>query len=275
MNCRAAALLCFVSITATGCFIPEDAKARVNIGSEFGTKFVHRGMTQVDRPVLQPTMGVSLPTVNGDTINVTARANMDLQNDNGNAWFPNGHAGRFSEIDFIASYTTQLTEAVNVRAGLFNYNLPNGQEFNLDGRGGPGEERGGTNEVFVIVSANVLEANPYISWHYDFDEVRGAYYRAGIAESFEINDKWNVQVDGSIGYVSSAQADWLYDLDQSGWADLRGFIKVNYAYDARTTLTAGLHGSAMMNRTLDNWFNDVGVFDDDPIWVTLGVNWNF
>jgi hypothetical protein len=275
MNCRVAALLCAVSVTATGCFVPDDATARVQMGSEFGSKFVHRGMTQVDRPVLQPSMGVTLPTVTGDSVNVTARANMDLQNDNGDAWFPNGHAGRFSEIDFIATYSTQLTEDINVRAGLFNYNLPNGREFNLDGRGGPGEERGGTSEVFVIVSANVLEATPYFSWHYDFDEVRAAYYRAGITESFEINDKWSVVMDGSIGYATSAQSDWLYDLDQAGLADLRGFLKVNYAYDARTTISAAVHGSAMMNSTLDRWFNDVGVPDDDPIWFTLGVNWNF
>jgi hypothetical protein len=275
MNCRVAALLFIVSVTATGCFIPEDANANVRLGSEFGTKFVHRGMTQVDAPVLQPTLGVTLPTVTGDSINVTTRANMDLQNDNGNAWFPNGHGGRFSEIDFIASYNMKLTEDINVNAGVFNYNLPNGREFNLDGKGGPGEERGSTSEVFVTVSGNVLDATPYISWHYDFDEVRGAYYRAGITETFQINDTWSVVVDGSIGYASSAQADWMYDLDESGWADLRGFVKVNYAYDARTTLTAGLHGSMMTSSTLDSWFNDVGVFDDDPIWFTLGVNWNF
>ena len=275
MNYRVAALLCVISVTATGCFIPEDAQANVSLGGEFATKFVHRGMTQVDRGVFQPRMSIALPTVNGDRISVTTLANMDLSNDNGDAWFPRGHAGRFTEIDFRAAYDTQLNDTFHVSAGVFSYNLPNGQEFANDGRGGPGDERGGTNEVFVTVSANVLEATPYFSWHYDFDEVRAAYYRVGLTESFEINDTWNVVLDGSLGYATSGQSDWLYDLDKAGWADLRGKVVVNYRYDNRTTISGGLHGSSIQKGALDSWFNDVGVPNDDPVWFSLGVNWNF
>jgi hypothetical protein len=276
MNRRVAALLCVVSVTATGCFIPDGATANVGIGGEFATKFVHRGMVNNDRPVFQPKLSMALPTKNGDTISVTTRANMDLKNDNGKAWFPNGHAGRFSEIDFIATYSHQLTETINLRGGLFNYNLPNGQEFpkNRDGSG-PGEERGATTEVFVIASFNVLETTPYISWHYDFDEVHSAYYRAGITESFPINEQWAVVLDGSIGYAASGQSDWLYDLDQSGWADLRGFAKVNYAYDDRTTISAGAHFSSIVDSAIDRWSTNVGDIENDPIWFSLGVNWQF
>jgi len=275
MKYRLALLLCAVSVSAAGCFVPEDAKAGVSIGSEFATKFVFRGMTQVDAPVFQPRIAVALPTIHGDQVQVSTLANMDLTNDNGDAWFPQGHAGRFSAIDFRLAYQKQLNDTFQVTAGVFGYNLPNGQEFPNDGRGGPGEERGGTSEVFVTVSANVLEATPYFSWHYDYDEVHGTYYRAGLTESFEINDTWNVVLDGSLGYTSSAQSDWLYDLDESGFADLRGKILVNYQYDPRTTLTAGLHGSSIVDNDIDAWFNDVGVPNDDPIWVSLGVNWTF
>ena len=31
----------------------------------------------------------------------------------------------------------------------------------------------------------------------------------------------------------------------------------------------------MVDRTLDDWFVDVGVPDDDPIWFSLGVTWRF
>jgi len=275
MNSRVAALLCFISVTASGCFIAEDAQPSVSMGGEFATKFVHRGMTQVDRPVFQPRMSIALPTTNGDTVSITALANMDLTNDNGDAWFPRGHAGRFTEIDFRAAYDTQLNDTFRLSAGLFNYNLPNGQEFATDGRGGPGDERGGTNEVFATLSANILDATPYVSWHYDFDEVRGAYYRIGITESFVINDDWSIAVDGSLGYATSAQSDWLYDLDKAGWADLRGKLVVNYRYDNRTMLTGGIHASSMQKNALDEWFRDVGIPDDDPIWFSLGVNWSF
>ncbi len=276
MNRRVVTLLCVVSVTATGCFIPDGAVANVRLGGEVATKFVHRGMVNVDKPVFQPTIAMSLPTKNGDSISVTTRGNMDLRNDNGKAWFPNGHAGRFSEIDFIATYSHQLTDIINIRGGLFSYTLPNGQEFpKIRDGSGPGEERGGTNEVFLVASANVLETTPYVSWHYDFDEVRSAYYRLGITESFKINDQWNIVVDGSLGYAASGQADWLYDLDESGWADLRGFAKVNYLYDDRTTITAGVHGSTLVNSTLRDWSTNIGEIDSDPIWFSLGVNWSF
>ena len=121
----------------------------------------------------------------------------------------------------------------------------------------------------------MLGATPYFSWHYDFDEVHGAYYRAGVTETFEINDDWGVLLDGSLGYASAAQADWLYDLSESGLADLRGKAELFWFYDDRTRIAGAVHGSTMMNSTHDRWFVDVGIPDDDPIWFSLGVTWAF
>lgn len=276
MNRRLVALLGLTCLVSTGCFVPKDAQPTVGIGAVAATKFVHRGMIQSENGVFRPRMTVVLPTVtDGHQIGLTAQGNMDLANDNGDAWFPQGHGGRFSEVDLFADYRAQLNDTFAVTAGVFRYILPNGQEFPNDGQGGPGDERGGTTEVFVRLSANVLDATPYISWHYDFDEVHAAYYRAGITEGFEIGENWSIVLDGSIGYATSGQANWLYDLDESGLADLRGEAVVNYKYDERTVISAGVHGSAMMNSTLDQWFIDVGIPDDDPIWFSLGVNWTF
>jgi len=268
MNRRVAGLLIVVSFAATGCFVPKDATPGVALGSTFATKFVHRGMTQVDGPVLQPRLAVTLPTVDEGTLSFNAAGNVDLTNDTGDAWFPNGHAGRFSEIDLFASYSRQLNDTFRIAGGVFNYNLPNGLEF-------PNGERGATSEVFVILSADVLETQPYIEWHYDFDEVRAAYYRAGITESFDLGEQWKLVLDGSLGYATSAQSQWLYGLDTSAFADLRGKAEVQWMYDERTQLVASVNGSAIMDSELDRWFNDVRVFDDDPIWFTLGVNWAF
>ena len=285
MNSRVAPLLCLISLTATGCIIPDDAAPSVALSSVLATKFVHRGMTQSENGVMQPKLAVGLPTTSGDSVTLTAQGNMDLSDDNGDAWFPRGHGGRFSEIDFVGAYTHRFEDvsvfswlqlgAPTVTGGLFNYNLPNGLEFATDGQGGPGEERGATSEVFVRVDAELFGARPYLSWHYDIDEVRGAYYRAGVTESFPINDDWVLVLDGSLGYAGSAQADWLYDLAQSRIADLRGKAEVVWLYDDRTSITGGIHGSAMMDSTLDQWFVDVGVPDDDPIWFSLGVTWSF
>lgn len=269
MTRRTLVPLCLLPVLAAGCIVPPDAKPTAVIGSTFATKFVHRGMTMVDNPVVQPRIGLGLPLTNGDSIRLDFDGNINLRNNTGGAWFPDGHAGRFTQFDVVASYQKRVGD-FDLRAGVHNYNLPNGLEF-LNG------ERGTTSEVFLLASTEVLEATPYVALHYDFDEVRGGYYRAGCTEDIPLGTDWSINLDGSLGYVSEAQAAWLYGLGESGFADLRGTLTLNWRYDARTTLSASANGSAMMDSTLDRWFRDVapqGV-DDDPIWFTLGVNWVF
>lgn len=255
-----------VLLTASGCIVPADAKPEVNLGTRFATRFVHRGMTLVDNPVLQPRLAVGLPTVHGDRIGVVAEGNMDLRNDTGGAWFPDGHAGRFSQIEAVVSYTKTLGD-ITLQGGVHNYNLPNGLEF-------PNGERGATSEVFLLASTNVLETTPYLALNYDFDEVRGAYYRAGITEDIPLGADWQIVLDGSLGYVSEAQASWMYGLGESGLADLRGMLALNWRCDPRTLLSLAANGSAMMKSVHDRWFGELGI-DDDPIWFTLGVQWTF
>ncbi len=83
-----------------------------------------------------------------------------------------------------------------------------------------------------------------------------------------------LELDGSIGYAGRDQAAWMYGLEQSGWADLRGSVMLNYDWDDRTTLQLGLHASTIVASTLDTWFDDLGI-DSDVYWVSLGVNWHF
>ena len=79
-RCAVGLSLCLVT---AGCFVPPDAKADVGLGAEFETRRIHRGMTQIDRPIIRPRMTVRLPTVNGDNINLLAAATMELTNNNG------------------------------------------------------------------------------------------------------------------------------------------------------------------------------------------------
>jgi hypothetical protein len=275
MHRRVIGSFALISFAAAGCIVPKDQKPTVALGGEFATKFVHRGMTLVDNPVIQPELGVLLPIENGDTIRVRTMANIDLRNDTGDAWFPDGHAGRATQIEAQVGYAKQFGD-VSLFAGVHSYNLPNGTEF-VNG------ERGGTTEVFLVASANVLEATPYFEIHYDYDEVRGAYYRGGISEDIPIGSekepdsqrpRWSIALDGSLGYVSEAQSSWMYGFDQAGLADLRGEIVLRYQFDGRTRLSIGAHGSAIWDDDIDDWFRQLGI-DDDPIWFTAGVQWIF
>jgi hypothetical protein len=257
--------LCGCALAAGGCILPEDQHATVDLGVTLASKFIHRGQTQVDKPVLQPALDVRAPTADGGGVHLGVEANMDLTNDTGSAWFPDGHAGRFTQIEFIGAYQRNLG-GVDLEGGVHSYNLPNGLEFPLG-------ERGATTEVFLAASMEVLEARPYLSLHYDFDEVRAGYYRGGITEDFELGNGFRLNLDGSLSYAASSQSAWLYGIDESGWADLRGSAELSYDYDERTVLSFGLHGSTIVDETLRRWFVDDLGFDADPIWVTLSVAW--
>ncbi|MEO6597686.1 MAG: hypothetical protein ABIP94_23320 [Planctomycetota bacterium] len=261
--------ICLVLMIASGCIVKKDAQPSVGLGLAVPTKFVHRGMTLVDKPVLQPDLSVGLPLVNGDEAGITVDGNIDLYDGTGNAWFPDGHGGRFTQFEVIADYTRKFGD-VTLRGGIHNYNLPNGVEFIV---GSPaGSERGSTSEAFVIASANVLDATPYVSWNYDFDEVRASYYRAGITEDFDLGRGFSLSLDGSVGYAAQGQSLWMYGLAEAGFADLRGEAVLHYAYDPRTTIDLGLHGSLILDSALKDWFQLIGI-DDDVIWVSAGVSW--
>lgn len=268
MHRRVVGSFALVSLTAAGCIVPENTKPDVAFGATFATRFVHRGMTLVDNPVVQPKLAIAMPTTlgEGDRLSISTEASMDLRNDTGGAWFPDGHAGRFTQIEMQAAYTRRFGD-VDVVGGIHSYNLPNGLEF-------PNGERGGTTEVFALVSTEILEATPYLSMHYDFDEVRGAYYRGGIREDIPLAEGWRIDLDGSAGYVSEAQGSWMYGLGEAGFADLRGEALLKFDADTRTQLSVGIHGSLILDGTIDRWFNELRI-DDDPIWFTAGVAWTF
>lgn len=265
MSRRLLASLSVFALLASGCILPKDQHPTVTIGTTLASKFVHRGQTLVNKPVLQPTMQVESPTIDGGGMRLTAEANMDLYNNTGTAWFPDGHAGRFSQIEFVGAYSRKVGD-VDVEVGIHSYNLPNGLEFALG-------ERGATTEVFGTASMEVLEARPYFSLNYDFDEVRASYLRGGITEDFDLGGGFALNLDGSLGYVASAQAAWMYGLDQNGFADLRGTADFTYRYDERTVLSLSLNASRIVDETLRSWFKNDLRFDPDPIWITLGVVW--
>ncbi|MCR9248628.1 MAG: hypothetical protein NXI31_26675 [bacterium] len=256
-----------LSLPLAGCFIPQDTQPQVGLGARIADKFVHRGMTMVNRQVLQPHLDVVFDTVvENSALGIRAEANMDLKNNVGAAWFPDGHAGRFTQMEYIVDWSQKVGD-FDLRGGIHNYNLPNGLEF-------PNGERGGTTEAFVTASTEVLETTPYLSIHYDFDEVRSTYVRAGVVEGFELAENLLLEVDASLGYAGGAQSSWMYGINEAGFADLRGSVLLSYGYDDRTSIDAGLHGSMMVDSTIEGWFKQLGI-DDDPWWVSLGVTFSF
>lgn len=250
-----------------GCLLfPSDARPTADLRAEYADKFVQRGMPQNRNGVVQGSLDVHLPTRNGGQVTVGTFANMDLNDNVGRAWFADGHAGRFSSIEYSGSYAQSLGP-VDVEAGLENYNVPFGFAF-------PNGPRSSTTEVFVHASTELLGATPEVQLRYDIDQADGFYGRVGIREDFPITDDVQIVTSGFVGYTSNQEALWNYGIAKSGLSDLEASMALLWTYDANTVL--GLRGSlsTILDSGLQDWFDLIDI-PTTNIWVGVFVGWSY
>ncbi len=254
----------------TGCLIvPPDARPQVGASAALASQYNFRGMTNVDAAVLQTDVVVDMPTkVETGFITFRGFANWDLEDDVGDAWFPDDHAGEPSQIDMHLAYS-ETYRGVDITAGVVSYALQNPDDFPFAG------ERGETKELFVSASRPMaLELVPTLALHYDFDEVEDFYANAAITRDFPIDEKFVADAGLSLGYSGDEQSEWTYGLEESGLADLQAKAGVSYLHDANTTFRLQLAGSTIVDDDLRDWFDLIGI-DADTIWASLGVAWAY
>ncbi|MCA8959281.1 MAG: hypothetical protein KDC38_02160 [Planctomycetes bacterium] len=252
-------------IALSGCILPDEASPRVAATLQGASQYNHRGMVQNEHEVVQAELRVDLPTVDDGNIRIASFGNMDLRNDTGDAWFPNGHGGKFSEVDLMAAYGRRIG-ALSATVGATSYILPNGTEF-------PNGERGTTTEFFLNLTGEVLGITTEAELHYDWDEVDGYYAKLGARKIFRRN-RLAFELGAHVGYSDDNHSEWTYGLKEAGLADLRGTAKVNFAFDDRTDLFARLGASTILDSDLRDWFDLIGI-NENNIWLELGVDWSF
>lgn len=265
------ALTTVLFLMSTSCVVPDGATPDVNLRLDAASKYVHRGMVQNEEGVVQPSAVVVLPAKKDGALIFRSWANMDLSNDTGDAWLPDGHAGKFSQIDFNVLYEQSFDDAV-VTAGIVSYNLPNGLEF-------PFGERGATTEFLVEgrwqLSDKAYELVPFLALHYDFDEVDGLYVRGGVERVFEIDEKTNVTADFGLSWMDGDQAQWNYaQPGDSGLADLTLRATAERVLDDHTTVTGFLAYSRVMDSTFRDWFDLIGI-DPNQLYLGIGFRWSY
>ncbi len=256
----------FLALLGSCAIFTEDARPSATLGAEVLDKYVHRGMPQHRTGALQGQLDVTLPTKDGGSLTLGTFGNMDLQDNAGRAWFPDGHAGRFSQIDYVGTWARTF-EHVSVAAGLHNYNLPFGQTF-------PNGPRSSTSELFVHASTELLGARPEVQLRYDFDQAESFYGVLGVSEDFELSEKLTCTVRGSLGYSGTGASEWSYGIREAGFADLHGTLTVTYAFDAKTVIGAHADASTIVDSELDQWFGQIGI-PEDNYWAGLFVRWTY
>lgn len=295
------ALCACLLVVLVGCgFAIRDVSPTVNANALIASQHNHRGMVQNEEWVFVPDLSARLtpvrayPSDEGGTVRLQAKGFLNLTDDTGEAWFPDGQGGKFSEVDLKADYSRSFEIVdwpVDAGAGVLTYVLPNGSAF-------PNGPRGTTTELFANVGTPVFAGEiysfyPHFTTHYDPDEADGFYFKGGVAKgvgirpaldrlgiappgdlSRRIVESLSFQVNLAVGYSSSDQAFWDYGLDKGGFSDFTGTGTLLCRFFERTTISVGVGGSTIIDEDLDEWFDLIGI-DSDNVWVRFGVGWEF
>lgn len=274
---RALALACPVTLSA--CLVAPESSPKVEFRVEAATQYNQRGTPNVKTPVVQPEGTVTLPTKDGGSLSLGAWWNLNLKDDTGHAWYPDGHGQDFTDVELRLRYGRTFGAATDVTFGLTNYTLADGSEFvNTPAQG----VRGSTNEVSLTVAQReiALGITPRVEIHYDYDEIDGYYLRAGATRGFVLDEKLRLDLELHLGYSDEKHSFWMYGIDEAGFADLGAEVRLGYQIDAATNVSLFVAGSSLVDKDLRDWFD--GVLTDsglpiasDNLWGGIGVSWNF
>ncbi|MEM7263213.1 MAG: hypothetical protein AAF488_14580 [Planctomycetota bacterium] len=253
------------ALSLSGCILPEEVTPLVGSSFAVATQYNHRGMVQNEKGVAQGSLRVDVPVRGDGNLRIETWANMDLGNDTGDAWMPNGHGGKVTEVDLMAAYSRRIG-AIGATLGVVSYILPNGLEF-------PNGERGTTTEWFLSIVGEILGVTTEAELHYDWDEVDGYYAKVGARKGFK-REKLGAEIGAHLSYSDDDHSDWTYGLSESGFADVRATGKVTYDFDDRTTFYGELGLSTIIDSELRDWFDLIGI-EENNVWLELGVNWRF
>ena len=270
MSLRALAAVLLAS-ALSGCFVTptQESPVLVDLTADYLTQKNFRGMVQNEKGAALGSMEVNLPLKDQGELAIGSEASMDLHNDTGDAWFPDGHAGEVTESELTAKYSNEWG-GFDWTFGIDNYNLMNGAEFAAGTAFGA---RGPTTELFLSVSHAGFVV-PALSIHYDIDEVEDVYVRGSVGKVFALSEAWSLDAEIGLGWSGEDMSLWNYGLAESGFADLGASLQLAYALSDRTTLRALVAGSTIVDSTLSDWFDLIGI-DSDNLWAGLGATWSF
>lgn len=252
-------------LLAPGCFVARRQPLGFRFGAEAATRYVRRGVVQNARGVVQSELDVTLPTVDGGQVDVDVWGNLDLRGDTGDAWLPDGHAGRFSQIDLTGSWSRSF-ERGDLTLGWRSYTVANGPEFPV----GP---RSGTAELFATVGHDWRGYYPTVTLFYDYDAVGDVYVNGRVVRWFRFDDpRLAGEASVSLGLSGADHSEWAYGAASAGFADLRASFDLHYVYDEITTYRFFVAGSTLVDGDLRDGVEALGI-EPSNVWAGVGVVW--
>lgn len=221
--------------------------------------YIFRGVPQNENGVVQADATTSISAGDRGTLAFGAWGNMDLSNDTGDAVFPDGNKGEFSEIDLILSYARPIG-STDLEIGIIGYQFPN-------------KVGSSTNELYVTGSWDLYGLAPALSLYWDWDQIDGVYLNGSVSRGFEISEKTSAEAGASLALSDSNHAKGYYASSGGGLGDARVHGNIAYAWDEHTKFSASLNLSTIVDSKYEDDLDAVGL-ETNNIWFALGVSWS-
>jgi hypothetical protein len=177
------------------------ARAQVEVGADVGvfSSYVWRGLSQTNKPVLQPAVYLSIPIGNA-SITVGGWSNIDIgKYDNlssdksesgGSSAFNLAEFDPYGEVSFSVGKAT-------LTGGVLGYVYPNSPT--APNQFGVITNVFNTVELYGKGSLDV-PLSPSLSVYYDVDKIKGAYIEAGVSHSLPASEKVSVNLGALAGF---------------------------------------------------------------------------
>jgi len=264
-------------LPSVACLAPADGPRLYDANVQYATQYNHRGMVMNEIGVLQGDATITIPTKDEGSLRLFVFGNIDLSNDTGDAWMPNGHAWELTELDLLASYSRSIGGSKVLSAGIISYALFNGSDYAL----GPAVSaaltpRGETKELFVRLDGEIAQFRPYVALHLDVDEHNGWYVDGGARREWQLDEKLFFNVEGIVGLNDDKHALWTYGVpngDGGGLADLRLVTSLEHDLSETTTLFGRIGYSTILGSEIADWFDVIEV-ETENTWLVLGAGWS-
>jgi uncharacterized protein (TIGR02001 family) len=214
----------------------KDAGWKVDAAAAYNSKYIWRGIMQVDDPVLQPSLNLNK---GGFTFNVWG--SYDLTD-------KNGHKNNFTEIDLTAEYAFSFGD-LSVPVGVINYQFPN-TRFNS------------TTEIYAGASYNWI-ITPTLKIFQDIDEAHGEYISLSLAYTYDLpapvaDVTWGLALSLAGGWASKDNNKFYWGVDEDMFTDALATIGLPIKIKEFVTITPAYNHVWL----LDSKVKDVAGYDD-------------
>lgn len=188
----------------------------LDLGVDFYSKYVWRGMLLTDDPVMQPAVTIGLA---GFSLNVWGSIDMTDVNEQtpGDPFGrTDGPTWNLQELDYTLSYGFSVVEGVDLELGWIYYTFP-GTAFTE------------TEEVYGSISVAVPYLNPSLTVYYDYDEADAIYATGAIGHTFALTEQLGVSVGAGLAYGDSNYHEFYIGPSSSRFSDWNVSASLDYA----------------------------------------------